>query len=165
MNKVKQIIDNEFDSRLGLAVLSYTLGQLGQDQAASLTDDDIEKAEGNALMTKDFVQSLMKCAKRVASECSFTNDIVPYIIEEYGYLSNIRKIAEKLVMIEERYETNHTNAEETINNIRHIEHDLRNGFACSYIRQLENDINESEDEEYIELCEEVLYMLKAMEGE
>ena len=69
------------------------------------------------------------------------------------------------MIIVERYETNHTNAEETINNIRHIEHDLRNGFACSYIRQLENDINESENEEYIELCEEVLYMLKAMEGE
>lgn len=165
MNKVKQIIDNEFDSRLGLAVLSYTLGQLGQDQAATLTDEDIEKTEGNGIMTESFVQSLMRCAKRVASECSFTNDIVPYIIEEYGYLSKIREIAEKLVMIEERYETNHTNAEETINSIHYIEHELRNGSARWYIRQLENDINESEDEEYIELCEDVLYMLKAMEGE
>lgn len=161
MNKVKQIIDNEFDSRLGLAVLSYALGQLGQDQAASLTDEDIEKAEGNALMTKDFVQSLMKCAREVA-KTSFCDDIIPYIVEEYGYLSKAREIAEKIVAINEYHEMNPCGLDEIISNIHNIERSLINGDDRWYIEQMEEYINEGTyDDEFVEMCEEVLYMLKA----
>lgn len=87
MNKVEQIIYEEFDERLGLMVLTYTFSQLGQDRAAAITDDEIESAEENAMMSKNFIQSLMRCARRIGRECNFVNDIIPYIIENYGYLA------------------------------------------------------------------------------
>ena len=86
MNKVKQIIKEEFDERLSLMALTYTLGQLGMDRAATLTEADIDSLEGNGLMTKSFVQALAKTAKRIGTECDFVNDIVPYIVTEFDYL-------------------------------------------------------------------------------
>lgn len=86
-DKVKKIIREEFDERMNLMVLTYLLSQLGMDQAASITDDDIAKMEGNALMTEGFVQSLVRTARRIAKECSFVDDIIPYIVTEFDYLA------------------------------------------------------------------------------
>lgn len=85
--KVQKIIREDFDERLCVMVLSYTLGQLGLEQAASITDEDIESLEGNAMMTRDFVQALARTARRIAKECSLTDDIIPYIIANCGFLT------------------------------------------------------------------------------
>ena len=70
MNKVEAIIKEEFDERVALIALAYTLGQLSM---------------GNA--SKEFVQSLAICARRIGKECDFVNDVVPYIVENFQYLT------------------------------------------------------------------------------
>ena len=87
-NKVKKIIDQEFDNRMGLAVISYLCEQVGFDVAKQITDEQIERIEGNALMTDSFSQAMVRCARRIARECSFVNDVVPYLINEWGRLGN-----------------------------------------------------------------------------
>lgn len=91
MLKVKQIIEEEFDGRLGVMVMTYLLGQLGMDAAARISDEDIEALDGNALMTRDFIQALVRTARRIAKECDFTNDVIPYIVKELGYLAKERR--------------------------------------------------------------------------
>lgn len=86
-NKVKQIINEEFDSRMGLAVIQYLCEQVGMDNAAKITDEEIAAIEGNAIMTQEFCQAIVRCARRIATECSFVGDIVPYLINEYPHLS------------------------------------------------------------------------------
>lgn len=86
-NKVAKIIEEEFDSRVSMCVLSYLFQQVGMDKAKEISDEQIEGLEENAFMTKEFVQSLVRCARRIARECSFTDDIIPYIVDEYGHLS------------------------------------------------------------------------------
>ena len=86
MNKVKAIIKEECDERVALVVLAYTLGQLGMDNASEITDEEIEAMDGNPMMSKEFVQSLARCARRIG-KCSFVNDVVPYIVENFQYLT------------------------------------------------------------------------------
>lgn len=86
-DKVKRIINDEFDERLAVMALTYTLGQLGMQRAEAITDDEIAAMEGNGLMTQDFVQSLARTARRIATECDFCNDVVPYIVKELKYLA------------------------------------------------------------------------------
>jgi len=86
-NKVKEIINAEFDGRLGLAVISYLLGQVGMDNAKGITDKEIESVKGNAFMTDSFSQAMVRCARRIAQECNLISDVIPYIITEHGYLA------------------------------------------------------------------------------
>ena len=68
--KIGKIIDEEFDSRMGNAVISYIMDE-GMGNVKEITDDQIEELEGNGLMTQDFVQSLVRCARRICNECEF----------------------------------------------------------------------------------------------
>lgn len=83
-NKVAKIINEEFDSRMDLAVLQYLCEQLGIDRAKEITDEEIEAIEGNGFMTKEFCQAMARCTRRIARECSFVNDIVPYMVDKWG---------------------------------------------------------------------------------
>lgn len=87
MNKVETIIKEEFDERVVLMALAYTLGQLGMDNASEITDEEIEAMDGNPMMSKEFVQSLARCARRIGKECDFVKDVVPYIVENFQYLT------------------------------------------------------------------------------
>ena len=87
MNKVETIIKEEFDERVALMALAYTLGQLGMDNASEITDDEIEAMDGNPMMSKESIQSLAKCARRIGKECDFVKDVVPYIVENFQYLT------------------------------------------------------------------------------
>ena len=53
--KIGKIIEEEFDSRMGNAVISYIMDE-GIENVKEITDDQIEELEGNGLMTQDFVQ-------------------------------------------------------------------------------------------------------------
>lgn len=66
--KIGKIIEEEFDSRMGNAVISYIMDE-GIENVKEITDDQIEELEGNGLMTQDFVQSLVRCARRICNEC------------------------------------------------------------------------------------------------
>ena len=87
MNKVKQIIEHEFDGRLGLMVIAYLLDQIGMTRAATITEEDIAAVKGNDFVSDDFLQGIVKAARRIAQECDFTRDVIPYIVTELAYLA------------------------------------------------------------------------------
>ena len=68
--KIENIIEEEFDSRMGNGVISYIMGK-GIENVKEITDEQISKLEGNGLMTQDFVQSLVRCARRICNECEW----------------------------------------------------------------------------------------------
>ena len=68
--KIGKIIEEEFNSRMGNAVVSYIMDK-GMSNVKEITDEQIEKLEGNGLMTQDFVQSLVRCARRICNECEW----------------------------------------------------------------------------------------------
>lgn len=75
--KIGKIIDTEFDSRMESAVFSYLMDK-GIENIREITDEQIEKMEGNGLMTQRFAQSLVRCAKRICNECEWI-EIIEYI--------------------------------------------------------------------------------------
>lgn len=68
--KIGKIIEKEFDSRMGNAVISYIMDK-GISNVKKITDEQIEKLEGDGLITQDFVQSLVRCARRICNECKW----------------------------------------------------------------------------------------------
>ena len=68
--KIENIIKEEFDLRMGNGVISYIMDK-GIENVKEITDEQISKLEGNGLMTQDFVQSLVRCARRICNECEW----------------------------------------------------------------------------------------------
>lgn len=68
--KIGKIIEEAFDSRMGNAVIAYIMNE-GMGKVKEITDDQIEKLEGNGLMTRNVVQSLVRCARRICIECEW----------------------------------------------------------------------------------------------
>ena len=59
------------------AVFGYIF-DVGANKLKKITEEDILKVEGNALMTADFTQALVRCAVRIVKECSYA-EIIEYI--------------------------------------------------------------------------------------
>ncbi len=68
--KIENIIKEEFDLRMGNGVISYIMDK-GIENVKEITDEQISELEGNGLMTQDFVQSLVRCARRICNECEW----------------------------------------------------------------------------------------------
>lgn len=77
--KVKKIIREEFDSRMEMAIVTYILDK-GWDSLKKVTDEDIAKVEGNAFMTQEFCQALVRVAVRICKECNQIDDFLPFIV-------------------------------------------------------------------------------------
>ena len=75
--KIGKIIEEEFDSRMENVVFSYIIDK-GSECICNITNEDIDALEGNGLMSKEFIQSLVRCAKRICCECNY-NEIIEYI--------------------------------------------------------------------------------------
>lgn len=75
--KIGKIIEEEFDSRMGNAVISYIMDK-GIENVKKITDEQIRKIEGNGLMTAEFLQSLVRCARRICVECEWM-EIIEFI--------------------------------------------------------------------------------------
>lgn len=75
--KIGKIIEEEFDSRAGNMVFTYLMDK-GVENIKEITDEQIEKMEGNGLMTQRFVQSLVRCARRICNECEWI-EIIEFI--------------------------------------------------------------------------------------
>ena len=58
---------------------------IGYRNALAITEEEIENAEGNDLMTKEFVQWLMKTAKEIAEASETAVDLVQFCIAEDIY--------------------------------------------------------------------------------
>ena len=75
--KIGKIIEEEFDLRMGNAVISYIIDE-GMGNVKEITDEQISNLEGNGLMTQDFVQSLVRCARRICIECELA-ELIEFI--------------------------------------------------------------------------------------
>lgn len=74
-NKAKRIIRRETNGSVPYTmVLSYLLSK-GTDFTKQIVDEQIDSLEENGMMTKTFIQNLVKAARAVARECD-QNDIV-----------------------------------------------------------------------------------------
>lgn len=86
--KVNKIINEEFEGRLAIAVITYILDK-GFDNLKELTEDDILKIEGNDFMTDRFSQALVRTAVRICKECNEIDDFLPFIVN-YLYVPKAR---------------------------------------------------------------------------
>lgn len=77
--KIKRIIEEEFDGRMAMVVVRYIIGE-GFDKLKELTEDDILKVEGDGFMTDKFCQALVRTAVRICKECNEIDDFLPFIV-------------------------------------------------------------------------------------
>lgn len=75
--KIGKIIEQEFDVRIENAVFSYIMDK-GIERIKQITDEDIVAIEGDGLFTAEFNQSLVRCARRICTECEWV-EIIEYI--------------------------------------------------------------------------------------
>lgn len=75
--KIGKIIEQEFDARIENAVFSYIMDK-GIERIKQITDEDIVAIEGDGLFTAEFSQSLVRCARRICTECEWI-EIIEYI--------------------------------------------------------------------------------------
>lgn len=75
--KIGKIIEQEFDSRVENAVFSYIMDK-GIERIKRITDEDIAGIEGNGLFSARFGQCLVRCARRICTECEWI-EIIEYI--------------------------------------------------------------------------------------
>lgn len=75
--KIGKIIEQEFDPRVENAVFSYIMDK-GIERIKSITDEDIAGIEGNGLFSAEFNQNLVRCARRICTECEWI-EIIEYI--------------------------------------------------------------------------------------
>ena len=79
--KIRQIINEEFDERMSMTVITYLM-EKGTDNLREITEEEILKIKGNSIMTDEFVQALVRCAVRISKECNEIHDILPFIVNE-----------------------------------------------------------------------------------
>lgn len=84
--KVKHIINEEFDERMSMTVITYLM-EKGTDNLREITEEEILELKGNSIMTDDFVRALVRCAVRISKECNEIHDILPFIVKEL-YIPN-----------------------------------------------------------------------------
>lgn len=80
-DKVKQIINEEFDSRMSGAVVNYIISA-GWENVKVLTEEDILEEKGNGFISDEFCQALVRTAVKITNECNLTEEFIPYIIME-----------------------------------------------------------------------------------
>ena len=86
--KVRNIIRKEFDSRMEMAVVSHILCK-GWYTLENTTEEDILKVKGNAFMTDEFCQALVRAAVRICNECNQIDDFLPFIVN-YLYVDKAK---------------------------------------------------------------------------
>lgn len=81
MLKAREICNKEARGIPYVMIISYILDK-GQSMILQITDEQIEGLEGNGLMTKEFVQSLVRAAREVVRNCN-QSDIIRLIKAEW----------------------------------------------------------------------------------
>lgn len=75
--KIGKIIEEEFDSRVGVAVFSYIM-EKGIEFIKQITDEDIEEIKDNGICSAEFNRLLVRCARRICNECEWI-EIIEFI--------------------------------------------------------------------------------------
>lgn len=87
-DKVKEIIDKVFDSRMAMMVVAYIIDK-GWDNVAQITEEEILKIPGNELMTEAFIQALIRTSAKICKETNMYDDFLPFIINHL-YVPNAK---------------------------------------------------------------------------
>ncbi len=74
-------------------IFSYIF-DIGYQSAKEITDEDIQKSEGNGIMTKDFCQYIMEKARELCNAVDSAVSLVQYCMVEDTF--DIRNYADKL---------------------------------------------------------------------
>ena len=77
IQKIGKIIEEEFDSRVGVAVFSCIM-EKGIEFIKQITDKDIAEIEDNGICSAEFNRSLVRCARSICKECEWL-EIVEFI--------------------------------------------------------------------------------------
>ena len=93
-DKVYDIIQKHFDARVSMTVVTYIIDK-GWDFVSQITEEEILKIKGNALMTDVFTQALVRTAVKICTECNLIDDFLPFIINQL----HVPKAATKSVEI------------------------------------------------------------------
>lgn len=88
--KIGKIIEEEFDSRMEVMVLSYIL-ENGISNISSITEEEIYNIKGNKSMPDDFCQALVKCAVKICKECD-QMEIMKYIRLYLNFIPTVREV-------------------------------------------------------------------------
>lgn len=75
--KIGKIIEHEFDAIVESVVFIYIMDK-GIERIKRITDEDIAGIEGDGLCTAAFNQNLVRCARRICTECEWI-EIIEYI--------------------------------------------------------------------------------------
>lgn len=86
--KVRNIIREECDNRMEIAVVTYILDR-GWDNVKKITKEQILRIDGNGFMTKEFCQALVRAAVRICTECEQIGEFLPFIVN-YLYVPNAK---------------------------------------------------------------------------
>lgn len=86
--KVRQIIEQEFDGRMEMAIVTYILDN-GFENLKKMTEEDILQVKGDAFMTDRFAQALVRAAVRICKECYRIDEFLPFIIN-YLYVPKVK---------------------------------------------------------------------------
>lgn len=78
-NRIYQIIEEEFDNRLGLSVILFLL----DNGTTRIKNASLNKYLCECTSEKDPSYKLIVCAKRIANECT-DREILQYVTEEWG---------------------------------------------------------------------------------
>lgn len=82
-NEISNLIAREFDGRMEAAVFSHILDK-GMENLAKITEQEIEKIEGNGIMSKDFLQALVRTAVKICKNYT-PIEVMKYIRTECGF--------------------------------------------------------------------------------
>lgn len=80
-DNVREIIRKHFDERISMTVVTYIIDK-GWDYVSQITEEEIMKLTGNALMTDTFTQALVRTAVKICTECNLIDDFLPFIINQ-----------------------------------------------------------------------------------
>lgn len=93
IKRIANMIQNEMDE-IGVEyetmVVSYIFDK-GYSFCKAITDADIAEIEGNGMMTKEFVQSLVRCARNLANKFELF-DLMKYVRCELWMTPAVREI-------------------------------------------------------------------------
>lgn len=81
---MKKIEDNTNFTLFNMAIAHYC--DIGYRNAIKITDEEIESLEENGMMTKEFVQDLVRTTREIARECGNNPiEIIQYCQAEKFY--------------------------------------------------------------------------------
>lgn len=90
MKEIENTIKKEIGASAETMVLTYLFDK-GFSFCRSITDEDIENLDGNGLMPKEFVQSLVRCASELAKNFELI-DIMKYVRCEAWMTPTVKEI-------------------------------------------------------------------------